>query len=93
MRFDLSKSFPLLTTKKVFIKGIIHELIWFISGNTNIRYLVQNDVKIWNEWAFSKYLKKTGKDAELIRYTLEWDSALLEFVEKIKNDEEFAFEW
>ena len=59
IRFDLAQGFPLLTTKKVFIKAIIHELIWFISGDTNIRYLVQNDVKIWNEWAFAKYLKKT----------------------------------
>jgi thymidylate synthase len=93
MRFDLSESFPLLTTKKVFIKGIIHELIWFISGDTNIRYLVQNDVKIWNEWAFAKYLKKTGKDIELPRYSPEWDLALLEFVENIKNDENFAKQW
>jgi thymidylate synthase len=93
MRFDLSESFPLLTTKKVFIKGIIHELIWFISGDTNIRYLVQNDVKIWNEWAYAKYLKKTGKDIELPRYSPEWDLALLEFVENIKNDENFAKQW
>ena len=57
MRFDLSSSFPLLTTKKVFIRGIIHELLWFISGVTNIRPLVLNDVKIWNEWAYAKYVK------------------------------------
>ena len=61
IRFDLSKWFPLLTTKKVFMRWIIHELIWFISGDTNIRYLVQNDVKIWNEWAYAKYLKKQVK--------------------------------
>lgn len=93
IRFDLANSFPLLTTKKVFIRGIIHELIWFISGDTNIRYLVQNDVKIWNEWAFSKYLKKTGKDVELVRYSPEWDAELVSFIEKIKNDEEFAILW
>lgn len=93
MRFDLSESFPLLTTKKVFIKAIIHELIWFISGDTNIRYLVKHDVKIWNEWAFSKYLKKTGKDAELVRYSPEWDAELLEFIEKIKTDDIFATTW
>jgi len=51
MRFDLSKGFPLVTTKKVFLKGIIHELIWLLSGNTNIKYLTDNGVKIWNEWA------------------------------------------
>jgi thymidylate synthase len=93
MRFALSETFPLLTTKKVFLRGIVHELIWFISGDTNIRYLVQNDVKIWNEWAFAKYLKKTGKDSELPRYTPEWDRELLIFIEKIKNDTEFAIEW
>lgn len=93
MRFDLSKGFPLLTTKKVFLRAIIHELIWFISWDTNIRYLVQNDVKIWNEWAFAKYLKKTGKDIELPRYTPLWDEAMRIFIESIKNDESFANEW
>lgn len=51
MHFDLSKGFPLVTTKKVFLKGIIHELIWLLSGNTNIKYLTDNNVHIWDEWA------------------------------------------
>lgn len=51
IRFDLSEGFPLLTTKKVFLKGIIHELLWFIKGDTNIKYLVDNGVHIWDEWA------------------------------------------
>ena len=51
MHFDLSEGFPLVTTKKVFLKGIIHELIWLLSGNTNIKYLTDNNVHIWDEWA------------------------------------------
>jgi thymidylate synthase len=51
MRFDLSKGFPLLTTKKLHLKSIIHELLWFIKGETNIEYLKENNVKIWDAWA------------------------------------------
>jgi thymidylate synthase len=51
IRYDLSEGFPLLTTKKVFMKGIIHELLWFLKGETNIKYLVDNGVHIWDEWA------------------------------------------
>lgn len=79
-RYDLAKGFPLVTTKKTHLKSIIHELLWFIAGDTNIKYLVDNDVRIWNEWPYEKY----KKSSEYKNETLD------EFVEKIKNDEDFA---
>ncbi len=53
LRFNLEQGFPLLTTKKIFIQGIIHELLWFLSGSTNVKYLNDNDIHIWDKWANS----------------------------------------
>ena len=79
-RYNLNDGFPLLTTKKVFLKGIIHELLWFISGDTNIKYLVDNNVKIWNEWAYEKYKKEPVYNGETMD----------EFIDKIRESKEFA---
>jgi len=57
MRFDLSKGFPLLTTKKVFTRGIFIELLWFLKGNSNVKFLVDNNVHIWDEWVWKRYNK------------------------------------
>lgn len=92
MRFDLSLGFPLLTTKKVPFKSIAHELIWFVRGDTNLQYLAQNNVHIWDEWPYKAYLIKntvpvpqTGSEA--------WNDGIKTFIEKIKSDDAFAKEY
>lgn len=81
MRFDLSQGFPLLTTKKVFLRGIIHELLWFLRGETNIKYLVDNDVHIWDEWPYKAYVQKGGTLSQV------------DFIASIKADADFAKQW
>ena len=90
MRFDLQQGFPLVTTKKVHLKSILHELLWFIKGDTNIRYLVENGVGIWNEWPYQSWLRQTGADKKFAMHSDEWKVGLKEFVERIKTDEDFA---
>lgn len=83
IRFDLSAgAMPLISTKRVFWKTAAREFLWFLTGETNIRPLVLQGVKIWNEWPHANYVKATGQQI-----------ALDEFVERIAADEEFAAQW
>ncbi len=93
MRFDLKDGFPLLTTKKVFFRGIAIELIWFIRGETNIKYLIDRDVHIWDEWAFQKYLRINALESAFPKYSSPWRAELKKFAAKIKEDASFAVEW
>jgi len=83
IRFDLSEGFPLLTTKKTYWKGILHELFWFMSGQSNIKYLVDNKVHIWDDYPYRIYREKMlkGKLPEITKD---------EFIAKIEKDDEFA---
>jgi thymidylate synthase len=92
IRFSLSEGFPLLTTKKVFLKGIIYELLWFLQGSSNIKYLVDNNVHIWDDWPYRFYKEKKESS---IKNNKEKGIVLSqeEFVKKIKEDAVFAKEW
>lgn len=79
-RYDLSLGFPLLTTKKIHFKSVLYELLWFIKGDTNIKYLVDHDVRIWNEWPYQKYQQSKEYQGETMD----------EFIFRIKNDDDFS---
>ena len=93
MRFNLQEGFPLMTTKKVNLDSIIHELLWFIRGDTNIRYLVQNGVNIWNDWPFQSWLNETGQSDKYAMHSKEWKEMMKTFVETIIRDEDFASQY
>ena len=85
IRFDLGEGFPLLTTKRVYWKGVLHELYWFMSGQTNIKYLVDNDVHIWDDYPHRVYMEHAKRD--------KWpEMTKEEFIGKIKEDASFAKE-
>lgn len=89
MRFDLNDGFPAVTTKKLFLRGIIHELLWFLQGSTNIKYLVDNDVHIWDDWPFRAYVESTGGVLPEPNSD-EWRTQIKAFTERIKTDNTFA---
>ncbi len=85
-RYNLEDTFPLLTTKKVFLRGIIHELLWFISGSTNIKYLVDNNVHIWDDWAYKAYKNSSEFNGDDMK----------QFAEHIKSldaNDPFVLKW
>lgn len=92
MRFDLSQGFPAVTTKKLFTRGIIHELIWFLQGSSNIKYLVDNDVHIWDEWPYKHYLIKNNKSVPPTDSD-QWQKGIKDFTEQIKSSDKFAAKW
>ena len=87
IRFDLTKDFPLLTTKKVYWKGVLHELYWFLSGQSNIKYLVDNNVHIWDDYPFKIYSSKFKVQSSKSKLTKD------EFINKIATDKKFAKQW
>src|SRR5690625_7573831 len=101
IRYDLNEGFPLLTTKKVPFRLIASELLWFIKGDTNIRYLLENNNNIWNEWAFKKWVESdeyNGPDMtdfgirnlEDSQFKKEYDEQMDIFKRKILIDDHFA---
>jgi len=86
IRFDLSKGFPLLTTKKVFFRGIVHELLWFLSGSSNVKYLIDNNVHIWSDYPYKnyKYQMEKGKVPKL---------DFEPFMDKMKKNKKFMKKW
>ncbi|HYC04918.1 MAG TPA: thymidylate synthase [Azospirillaceae bacterium] len=82
MRFDLSQGFPLLTTKKIFHRQAVHELLWFLSGETSIRPLLANKVRIWTDWPLARYRRETGEE-------IGQDA----FEARVLEDEDFAAKW
>lgn len=104
MRFDLSEGFPLLTTKKVSFKLIATELLWFIKGDTNIRYLLQYKNNIWNEWAFKKWVESNDYDGHDMtdfgrrslvddEFNEQYKAQLAIFKDKILNDDDFMIKY
>jgi thymidylate synthase len=94
IRHKMSDGFPLLTTKKMFFKGVVTELLWFLRGDTNIKYLVDNECHIWDGDAYKNYCKSFEKQSLVEQYSFDTDPMSQEmFINKIKTDVDFAEKW
>lgn len=93
MRIPLSEGFPLLTTKKMATKAITHELLWFLKGDTNIKYLADHDIHIWDEWPFQDYLIANKLVETYPMYSESWKQQKQIFITRIKEDPAFAASW
>lgn len=92
IRFDLSKGFPLLTTKKVFLKGIMYELLWFLQGSSNIKYLVDNNVHIWDEWSYKRFKEAQDQRSKIKDQKLSQEEFIKKLQEAPANDP-FVVKW
>ena len=92
VRYDLSVGFPAVTTKKLYMNSVVHELLWFLSGSGNIEYLAQNNIHIWDEWPYKAYLQQTGQDVPASD-SEQWKTGLRDFIQQIATDHVFAQAW
>lgn len=92
VRYDLSSGFPAVTTKKLFFRSVVHELLWFLQGTGNIQYLAQNNVHIWDEWPFKAYLEKNNLPIPEVN-SKEWKSQMQQFIQRVAEDHQFAASW
>lgn len=95
-KYDLSDWFPLVTTKKTFLRIIIVELIWLIRGETNIKYLVDRKCHIWDEWPFQNYIDSNNLSEKFPKYSVQWMEEKKKFITKIQElpaDDDFVIKW
>ena len=92
VRYNLADGFPAVTTKKLYFNSVVHELLWFLKGSSNIEYLAKNKVHIWDEWPYKAYLEKNNLPVP-DSSSEEWKTGLKEFIGKVASDHEFACQW
>lgn len=92
IRYNLADGFPAVTTKKLFFKSVVHELLWFLQGTGNIEYLAQNNVHIWDEWPYKAFLEKNNQPVP-DSGSDEWKQGIKDFINKIATDHDFALKW